>query len=105
VYTGTNGNLTAIEPTLTSAFQTGTGQEAMTLTTPAPATTDGVAPTGGTASTGNSYVINATSKSGVSYALVRNPDGTTARLCNVPSGTNASGCTITGGGTSGNGTW
>ena len=106
-YTPTSANLTAIEPTLTQAFNATTASPAgdgMALTTPAVSTYGSTLPSSPTASTSNSYVITATSKSGVQYALVHNPDGTLSRTCNVPSGVNSSGCTLTSG-TSGTGTW
>jgi type IV pilus assembly protein PilA len=100
-YTATSTDLTAIEPTLTQAFST-TG-DAMALTTPAAASVYGsTLVSTPTPATSNSFVITATSKSGVQYALVRNPDGTLSRTCNVPSGDNASGCKLTTGTT---GTW
>ena len=104
VYSQTNSDLTAIEPTLTQAFAASPAGDSLTLATPAVATFGSTLPASPAASTSNSYVITATSKSGVQYALVKNPDGTLSRTCNVPAGTNASGCKLTSG-TSGTGTW
>jgi type IV pilus assembly protein PilA len=106
-YTASNSNLTAIEPTLTQAMISTTASpagEGLALAVPAASTYGSTLPSSPTAAASNSYVVTATSKSGVQYALVRNPDGTLSRTCNVPSGVNASGCTLTSG-TSGTGTW
>lgn len=106
-YSQTSSDLTAIEPTLSQAFNSTTAStpgDGMALATPAVSTYGSTLPTTPTASNSNSYVITATSKSNVQYALVRNPDGTLSRTCNVPSGANASGCKLTSG-TSGTGTW
>ena len=102
-YTSTPANLTAIEPTLTQAFLSSTAAsnpgDSMALDVPA-AGKFGAATGTGT----NNYDVWAVSKSGVSFALTKNADGTTSRTCNVPASTNASGCNLTSG-SSGNGTW
>jgi type IV pilus assembly protein PilA len=105
VYSAVNADLTAIEPSLSSAFATvANNGDAMSLATPAVSTFGSTMPGSPTASTANSYVITATSKSTVQYALVHNSDGTLSRVCSVPSGINAGGCKVTSG-SSGNGTW
>src|ERR1700761_6480469 len=66
-YTATSTNLTNIEPTLSQAFASTTASPAgdgMTLTTPAVSTYGSTLPSSPAASTSNSYVIQATSKSG-----------------------------------------
>jgi len=101
-YTPTNANLTAIEPTLTQAFNTvATGGDAMALHVPASGLYGATA--GATGST-NNFDVQVTSKSGVSFAITRNPDGTVTRTCSVPANTNASGCAGAPSG-GGNGTW
>jgi type IV pilus assembly protein PilA len=105
-YTPTSGNLTAIEPTLTQAFATvANNGDAMTLDVPAAGLYGATA--GASGSTDN-YDIQATSKSGVLYALTKNSNGTVTRTCQVPQGKNASGCNIGGASTasaSANGSW
>jgi type IV pilus assembly protein PilA len=96
--------MTAIEPTLTQAFKTvATGGDTMVLEAPATGV-DGATLTGPAATAANSFDVQVTSKSGVSYAIIRNPDGTVQRVCNVPANTNPAGCTPASGST-GNGTW
>ncbi len=96
-----DGALTAIEPTLAQAF---TGSDGLTVITPGASTYGSTFPASPAADATNSYIVEATSKSKVQYALIHNPDGTLSRTCFVPTGVNASGCTVTSG-TSGNGTW
>lgn len=106
LYSSTNSDLTSIESSLTQAFGTvASGGDAMSLAAPAPAVSMGNTNSTSPAPTNaNSYVITATSKSTVQYALVHNSDGTLSRVCTVPSGINAGGCKPTTG-TSGTGTW
>jgi type IV pilus assembly protein PilA len=100
-YTAGAAQLEAIEPTLTPAF---TGSEGMQVASPATATYEAatVLPAGGT--TSNSYVITATSASGVKYAYIRNSDGSVSRTCSAAATVNPAGCAgVPAGG--GNGTW
>jgi type IV pilus assembly protein PilA len=98
------GALTGIEPTLTQAFNTvANGGDAMVVEAPATAVFGAVL-SGPAASASNSFDVQVTSKSGVQYAIIRNPDGTVSRVCNVPANTNPAGCTPNAG-NSGNGKW
>jgi type IV pilus assembly protein PilA len=95
-YTSVQANLTAIEPTLTQAFQLVTATPAgdsMTLDVPA---LGKFGATAGAASTTNNYDVWVTSKSGVFYALTKNADGTTTRTCSVPANVNPAGCSAAG---------
>jgi type IV pilus assembly protein PilA len=104
VYSSTASDLTSIEPTLTQAFKTvANGGDAMTLEAPATALF-GATLSGPAATNVNSFDVQATSKSGVVYAVIHNPDGTLTRVCNVPANTNPAGCKPNAG-TTGNGTW
>jgi type IV pilus assembly protein PilA len=104
VYSATQGDLTSIEPTLTQAFATvAANGDAMKLEAPATAVF-GATLAGPAATNQNSFDVQATSKSGVSYAVIHNPDGTLSRVCSVPASTNPAGCKTTTG-TTGNGTW
>jgi type IV pilus assembly protein PilA len=111
LYTATPASLEAIEPTLTQAFVLTTAAtnpgDGMTLAAPATAIYGGSSPTIGTltAVAGNSFDVQATSKSGVSYGIIRNSDGTVQRVCSLAtSSTNPAGCSLTGG-TGTTGTW
>lgn len=86
---GATNPLLSVEPTLTDAFNTGTGKEAMAVTN----------------ASATGYTITATDPSGISFVLTRNTDGSITRSCTLPSATtNAAGCTLTtAGGTAG--TW
>ena len=88
-YASTSAQLTAVEPVLSNAFKTGSGNENMALT--------GVST--------NGYTITATDPNGVTFTLLRGTDGSLTRSCAVASGTNAGGCNLSGGATSGTGTW
>ena len=97
-------SLNGIEPTLAQAWKTvATGGDAMVVEAPA-TVVNGAALTGPAASATNSYDVQAMSKSGILYAITRNPDGTSTRSCNVPVGTNPAGCTPAVG-VAGNGSW
>src|ERR1700759_4564989 len=69
--------LTGIEPALTTPFSA----DSLTVVTPATAVDGYALPTAPTASTANSYYIQGTSKSGVSFVLVHGPDGQISRVC------------------------
>jgi type IV pilus assembly protein PilA len=104
-YTATSGNLTAIEPTLTQAFALTSATPAgdsMTLHVPASGL---YGATAGVALSTNNYDVQATSKSGVIYALTKNSDGTTSRTCQVPANVNPAGCSAAGGSAATTGTW
>src|SRR6185437_63259 len=75
-YASTSTALIGVEPVLTNAFKTGTGNENMALT--------GV--------TTNGYTISAQDPNGVTFSLVRGTDGSITRSCTLPSSsTNAGG--------------
>jgi type IV pilus assembly protein PilA len=81
-YASTSAQLTAVEPVLSNAFKTGTGNESMALT--------GVST--------NGYTITATDPNGVTFSLLRGTDGSLTRNCTIPNATtNAGGCNITSG--------
>jgi type IV pilus assembly protein PilA len=81
--------LLAVEPTLSGAFTTGTGKEALAVTS----------------ASATGYVVTATDPNGISFVLTRNADGTFTRTCSVPGGVNPSGCTAAGGTGVTTGTW
>jgi type IV pilus assembly protein PilA len=94
--------MTGIEPTLTQAFGTvASGGDAMTLAAPATAIWGGTL-VGVAATSGNSFDVQGTSKSGVSYGIIREPNGTVQRVCSVPAGINSAGCKLV---TATTGTW
>jgi len=90
--------LETIEPTLTQAATS----ESLAVNAPG-TNVYGAALAGGEAPA-NSFQVTVTSKSGVSYAIVRRADGQVDHTCNVPAGTNPGGCKPTSG-SSGNGSW
>jgi type IV pilus assembly protein PilA len=83
-YTQTAGDLTTIEPTLTSA-----------TTTP-----ESLAPS---AASATGYTLTAVSPSGVTYTLTRAANGTVTRGCTFATTANPAGCKA--GTTAGTGTW
>jgi type IV pilus assembly protein PilA len=96
----TYANLVGVEPTLKGAITSAT--EALTVST----TVATSANLFGATSTGGSYIVNATSPSGVKFSLVKYTDGTVQRTCQVPAAGNASGCNATASATAtANGTW
>jgi type IV pilus assembly protein PilA len=92
--------LTAVEPTLKGPITSTT--ELLTVSVPAVSLYGNVA---GTAGSTNNYSVQATSASGVLYALTKNADGTTTRTCQVPANTNVAGCNAAGGSAVTTGTW
>lgn len=97
-------SLEGIEPTLTQAAQTvANGGDLLTVESPATAVFGATLAGGET--NANSFDVQATSKSGVQYAVVRRADGQVQRTCNVPANTNPAGCKLPAGQNSGNGTW
>jgi type IV pilus assembly protein PilA len=97
-YTANVSDLTAIESTLNSAV----GATNENLLVAAPATTVYGATLAGGESAQNSFQVTDTSKSGISYAIVRRSDGQVQHTCHVPNGTNPAGCKLAG---ANDGTW
>ncbi len=95
-YTGTFGDLTAINPALTNASASSTATsspgDSMTIAyTP-------VAPAAQSASTG--YTISATDNKGINFTYTRAANGQITRQCTVPSGQSTAGCSGTTAGSS-----